>query len=55
MKEKGQAIDCLQDRMARKNNVVFFGVSEAEGSTREDNMADNKPKLSALQVKLGCN
>ena len=50
---EGQAIDCLQDRMARKNNVVFFGVSEAEGSTREDKMADNKAKIVSIASEIG--
>ena len=47
------AIDCLQDRMARKNNVVFFVVSEAEGSTREDKMADNKAKIVSIASEVG--
>ena len=50
---EGQAIDCLQDRMAHKNNVVFFGVSEAKGSTREDKMADNKAKNVSIASEVG--
>ena len=50
---EGQAIDCLPDRMDRKNNVVFFGVSEAEGSTREDKMADNKAKIVSIASEVG--
>ena len=50
---EGQTIDCLQDRMSRKNNVVFFGVSEAEGSTREDKMAENKAKIVSIASEVG--
>ena len=49
---EGQAIDYLQDRMARKNNVVFFRVSEAEGSMREDKMAD-KAKIVSIASEVG--
>ena len=48
-----QAIDCLQDRIARKNNVVFFGVCEAEGSTREDKLDNNKAKIVNIANEIG--
>ena len=50
---EGKRIDDLQDRMARKNNVVFFGVSEAEGTTREDKMANNKAKIMQIANEVG--
>ena len=50
---EGQRIDDLQDRIALKNNVVFFGVSEAEGTTREDKMANNKAKIMRIANQVG--
>ena len=50
---EGQRIDNLQDRIARKNNVFFFGLSEAEGTTREDKMANNKAKIMRIANEVG--
>ena len=50
---EGQRIDDLQDRIARKNNFIFFGVSEAEGTTREDKMANNKAKIMRIANEVG--
>ena len=50
---EGQRIDDLQDRIARKNNIIFFGVSEAEGTTREDKMANNKAKIMRIANEVG--
>ena len=53
MKWKAKGSMISKTEFPRKNNVVFFGVSEAEGSTREDKMANNKAKIMRIANEVG--
>ncbi len=47
-----EAVDCLQDRINRKNNVVLFNVSETVGNTKEDAIANNKSEIKKIAEEI---
>ncbi len=43
----------LQDRLARKNNAIFFNIHEPEGNIKKDHIEHDKAKISSIAQEIG--
>ena len=49
----GQILDSIQDRMNRKNNVVFYNVAEGKGNLKEEKVKHDMSEVKSIAAEVG--
>ena len=48
-----QILDSIQDRMNRKNNVVFYNVAEGKGNLKDEKVKHDKSEIKSIATEVG--